>query len=134
MRETQCFVFIDAIEGAGTFGAQLGIQDVDSLGWVRLTTTANATSGAGHNLNNMELFFAFADFVKKYLGIGQAIGNAYTQLLFTHLNGTFTQTFDGTHLLKLDLRGGTSRDDFRGRTQSGFHHTTRTAKDIGGTC
>ena len=96
---------------------------------VGLTSAADATAGAGHDLDGVELFLAFAHSFEEFAGVGQTVGNADVDGRTVEVNPSVADAFHATEFGEIDLFEGLAGEHFVGGTGGGFNHTTSGTED-----
>ena len=128
MRFTDRFASILAVDGFRTLLDDLAIAMV-----VGLTSTTDATAGAGHHLDGMELFLAFADSLKQSAGVAQTVGDTDMDRRAVEVNPSVTHAFDATEFREVDLRQRLAGEHLVGGTGGSLDHTAGGTEDDSGT-
>ena len=99
MRLTDGFASILAVDGFRTLLDDLAVAVV-----VGLTSAADATAGAGHDLDGVELFLAFAHSFEQGAGVGQTVSDTDVDGCTVEVNPSVTDASDATEFSEVDLR------------------------------
>ena len=126
---TDGFASVFAIDGFHTFADDIAVAVV-----IGLTSTADATTGASHDLNEMiAIGIAFADLFHEFAGIAKAVSHSNLQGEAIKVDGSFLDAFETTGFFEIDFGKSLACVEFVGGTQSSFHNTTGSTKDDTGT-
>ncbi len=91
------FAFVFAVKGGGTF-----TQNIHPSLMERLAATSDATTGAGHYLDNMIRRLSAFYFFNQFTGITETVGDTYLHGNAVKVNRSATDTFQSAQFLKLD--------------------------------
>lgn len=112
------FAFVFAVKGGGTF-----TQNIHPSLMERLAATSDATTGAGHYLDNMIRRLSAFYFFNQFTGITETVGDTYLHGNAVKVNRSATDTFQSAQFLKLDSFERLLRIQFISRTAGGFYNS-----------
>ena len=102
MRFADGKVLIRIVENRGALGLEIDCR-LDGRALYRLTAAVDASAGAGHDFNKIDLQLAGLYLVQKLAGVLCAGGDRHTDLSITELIGCRLDGSRSAHVLKIHL-------------------------------